>query len=115
MKRSILITVICLVASQAWAVECQKSPGKGGHWTWRSIDHRKCWYAGHRHLARAQLHWPRSIEPKKIPAPPARVDSSSNMVANSTPSIWESCAPPLAPSVGPPVEPFADRWNDNEY
>ena len=54
-------------------------------------------------------------------APPVRADSptlSTDAMAQEDPKakdIWECCGLPPAPSAPSPVEPFADRWNENEY
>jgi hypothetical protein len=29
-----------------------------GHWSWRVIDERKCWYEGQPMLSRSSLEWP---------------------------------------------------------
>ena len=39
--------------------ECRASPSKAqGHWSWRLIDGRKCWYAGKTMIAKSLLQWP---------------------------------------------------------
>jgi hypothetical protein len=39
--------------------ECRASPSKAqGHWSWRLIDGRKCWYAGKTVISKSLLKWP---------------------------------------------------------
>src|SRR5512133_2829681 len=39
--------------------ECVASPSKAqGHWSWRLIDGRKCWYAGKTVISKSMLRWP---------------------------------------------------------
>ena len=55
--------------------ECSASPSKTqGHWSWRQIDGRKCWYAGKTMISKSQLQWPAktSVQAKADPKP-ARV------------------------------------------
>jgi len=38
--------------------ECVASPSKAqGHWSWRLIDGRKCWYAGKTVIPKSSLQW----------------------------------------------------------
>src|SRR5258705_10584476 len=39
--------------------ECSASPSNTqGHWSWRLIDGRKCWYAGKTVISKSLLRWP---------------------------------------------------------
>ena len=52
--------------------ECSASPSKAqGHWSWRLIDGRKCWYAGKTMVAKSLLQWPAkaSVQAKADTAP----------------------------------------------
>ena len=43
----------------ALSVTCQTSgPAGDGHWAWRLIDGRKCWYKGAAGMDKSLLHWP---------------------------------------------------------
>jgi hypothetical protein len=47
------------VPAPAKAVTCQTSgPAGDGHWAWRLIDGRKCWYKGAAGMDKSLLHWP---------------------------------------------------------
>src|SRR2546429_9950642 len=38
--------------------DCVASPSKAqGHWSWRLIDGRKCWYAGKTVIPKSSLQW----------------------------------------------------------
>ena len=51
------------VVTSAQAVTCQTSgPAGDGHWAWRLIDGRKCWYKGAAGINKSLLHWP-PLEP----------------------------------------------------
>ena len=56
--------------------ECRASPSKTqGHWSWRLIDGRKCWYAGKTVISKSALRWP-AAEPAQARvkvAPPVSV------------------------------------------
>ena len=54
--------------------ECSASPSKTqGHWSWRQIDGRKCWYAGKTMISKSLLQWPAKVsvqakaDPKPVP------------------------------------------------
>jgi hypothetical protein len=61
MKR-MLIAGASLLASVtvAQAIECavELPASRSGHWSWRMIDGRKCWYQGRSTLPKSELHWP---------------------------------------------------------
>jgi hypothetical protein len=42
-----------------------------GHWSWRLIDGRKCWYAGKTMISKSLLQWPAktSMQAKADPKP----------------------------------------------
>ncbi len=54
---------IAMIAVAMWpmatqAIECQSSMGNAGHWMWRQIDNKKCWYLGNKLVAKSELYWP---------------------------------------------------------
>jgi hypothetical protein len=55
--------------------ECRASPSKAqGHWSWRLIDGRKCWYAGKTVISKSMLRWPAAAPAlAKANAAPVRV------------------------------------------
>jgi len=59
-------------APAAQARECSaRVPTKAqGHWSWRLIDGRKCWYAGKTVIPKSALRWP-ATTPAQAKAPAA--------------------------------------------
>ena len=56
---SLVPTVVPTAQAKASVKECSASPGKTqGHWSWRLIDGRKCWYAGKAVISKSLLRWP---------------------------------------------------------
>src|SRR6476469_2586021 len=54
--------------AKAQIKECRASPLKAqGHWSWRLIDGRKCWYAGKTVIPKSALRWP-AAEPSQAKA-----------------------------------------------
>jgi hypothetical protein len=47
-----------MAEAKAQIRQCSVSPSKTqGHWSWRLIDGRKCWYAGKTVIAKSSLRW----------------------------------------------------------
>ena len=59
--------------ANAKSVQCSvvRQSTAHGHWSWRLIDGRKCWYAGKTMIAKSQLQWPAkaSMQAKADPKP----------------------------------------------
>jgi len=74
---SALIPIGMLTAqAKAQVKECRASPSKvQGHWSWRLIDGRKCWYAGKTVISKSLLKWP-AAAPAQAKAPAAPVSVS---------------------------------------
>jgi hypothetical protein len=74
---SALVPIGLLTAqAKAQIKECVASPSKvQGHWSWRLIDGRKCWYAGKTVISKSLLKWPAaaSTQAKAAAAPPVSV------------------------------------------
>jgi hypothetical protein len=71
---SALVPIGMLTAqAKAQIKECRASPSKTqGHWSWRLIDGRKCWYAGKTVISKSMLRWPA--------AAPAQAKANANAV-----------------------------------
>jgi hypothetical protein len=68
-KTIMWLAVLFVSSTSAHAVTiCQsgKTEGGSGHWYWREIDNRKCWYQGTRYLPKNELIWSKA-EPRAIP------------------------------------------------
>lgn len=89
------------VAPAEQARECRvAAPAQGGHWSWRLIDGRKCWYSGNAQISKALLRWPA--------AAPARAVS----IAAPAPVATEKRSDPMNAQAQMPEEAdsFESRW-----
>lgn len=60
--------------AKAQIKECVASPSKvQGHWSWRLIDGRKCWYAGKTVISKSLLKWPAAAPAQAKVTPPVSV------------------------------------------
>jgi len=64
MLRSVIAAGILLVplfTTASSAIECKPELPvvRTGHWSWRIIDGRQCWYQGAAGMDKASLQWPR--------------------------------------------------------
>jgi hypothetical protein len=89
-------------ASSAYAIECSADlPAvRNGHWTYRIVDGRKCWYAGRTMLPRSSLRWanPSLINAQATMPPIDRADFID-------PEDGTCCWPPVSNS-----DSFELRW-----
>jgi hypothetical protein len=82
---------IGMLAAQAKAQikQCVASPSKTqGHWSWRLIDGRKCWYAGKTMISKSLLQWPAAAPAQaKAVAKAVAVPAQAKAVAVPPPVI----------------------------
>ncbi len=86
---SLVPTVVPTAQANAPIRECSASPGKTqGHWSWRLIDGRKCWYAGKMVIAKASLRWPAAApaQAKAAQEKAADVKAADVKAGNLTPA-----------------------------
>jgi hypothetical protein len=116
--------------SYAQAIECaaEVPAVKGGHWYYRLIDGRKCWYQGKPMMPKSSLYWPKSsdtdadddpsdrqaarpvaaqpnaaaAEPAVKPTTDGRSIAAPTMAAESAPAAWPA---PAANGIS-----FESRW-----
>lgn len=88
MKLAIALTLLLAIGAAEAQTACRERPGvrdprikSGGHWSWRTIDGRTCWYAGQPGKPKHQLAWPRPELPPPIEARP-------HEDADERPSDW---------------------------
>ena len=63
---SVAVLAYVLMPTAAGALECRERPGdRASYWSYRIVDGERCWYRGHRRIAKSRLHWP--AEPKAKP------------------------------------------------
>jgi hypothetical protein len=57
--------ILLLGTQTAQAKQCSASipPNPQGHWSYRFIDGRKCWYQGENNLSKSLLQWPEQTSP----------------------------------------------------
>ena len=70
---AVLVPIGMLTAqAKAQMKQCIASPSKTqGHWSWRLIDGRKCWYAGKTVISKSLLRWaPAAPAQAKVKATP---------------------------------------------
>ena len=64
----LIVGLLVLPASSVQAIECRAElpAHRNGHWSYRIIDGRKCWYQGKAMISKSLLHWRASdIAPNK--------------------------------------------------
>ena len=77
MKRVLILGATLFAAfplmpvTSAHAVEClaQAGSARGGYWSYRLVDGRKCWYEGKRKLSKTELHWGNEAAPAQAATP----------------------------------------------
>src|SRR5215467_4334410 len=97
MRPIFIIAGLLISAGTADAIECQSSapPSNKGHWAWRLIDNKKCWYAGEPGMDKSKLHWApgadrapsadRALSADRVPEPAQRVAPEMLQSAESEP------------------------------
>lgn len=103
-----VMAAVVWVTSEAAAIECAAEPlasGKG-HWSWRMIDGRKCWYPGRPGMSKDKLHWPAQTVAQRGGHDPA--DARAAAAAADTPSAAVQPAPDEAQPER--VLTFRERW-----
>jgi hypothetical protein len=103
MKRSLILGAALFASvSSAEAIECASElPAvRSGHWSYRIIDGRRCWYKGANSLPKSLLHWRgRSLSNAQAKMP---VSAGPDFV---DPEDGSCCWPPLGNADG-----FESRW-----
>jgi hypothetical protein len=93
-----IFTILLLTTVSAAATDCKVEPPSRPPepWAWRTIDGKRCWYAGARGRSKALLRWP-----KVVPAADVK-----------------AAEPAPEPEIVQPVQPgydyFRDRWQPIE-
>jgi hypothetical protein len=52
------IGALAIIGTAQAKQQCWAEAAKGGYWSWRMIDGRKCWYEGKPMLSKSLLEWP---------------------------------------------------------
>ena len=57
-----VLAALFWVTSEAAAIDCAaEAPSGKGHWSWRMIDGKKCWYPGRPGISKDKLRWPGTV------------------------------------------------------
>jgi hypothetical protein len=103
MKRSLILSAALFASvSSAQAIECSSElPAvRSGHWSYRIVEGRTCWYKGRNSLPKSLLHWPdQSLSDAQARMP---VTDGPHFV---DPEDGSCCWPPLSKDDG-----FEARW-----
>jgi hypothetical protein len=102
--------IIFVCINNALAIECQTSAqGGDGHWAWRLIEGRKCWYKGAGGMDKSLLHWPApesgADKPEDTPDTPGVERTQAMPKEQPIPSEILQMLP-----IMPPQATFEDRW-----
>jgi len=123
---SLVPTVVPPAQANAPIRECSASPGKTqGHWSWRLIDGRKCWYAGKMVIAKASLRWAAAMpaQAKVAQEKAADVKAADVKAGNLTPAdVKAAQAKPSSTTVsvatekrGNPMDAQARMLDDESF
>jgi hypothetical protein len=106
--RLLLFGVVLLIGVQTAQAKQQCSAAlpadPQGHWSYRFIDGRKCWYPGENNLSKSLLEWPSALSP--FSDTQARFDEEMPPVKQT---ISTSSEKPQNQS-GPDPDSFEARW-----
>ena len=100
--------VLLLGMETAQAIQCSAAipPNPQGHWSYRLIDGRKCWYEGDNNFPKSLLRWPEQTSPlsafgKAVPSPGEE---------RPLPPPTQTVSPPAEPNNQSDVESFDAKW-----
>jgi hypothetical protein len=76
---ALLPSTTLVTPSNAETIACaaEVPAGGKGHWYYRLIDGRKCWYQGKPMMPKTSLHWPDSSTAEAEPVPPDNPTAAS--------------------------------------
>ena len=112
MRKLLIISSFMLASSSnVQALECHRELPKyrQGHWAYRNIDGRTCWYEGKSMLSKSLLHWRADALARK-PAPEAEPMTSITAKLSDDPDPDSCCWPALDI-----VESFESRWQGLQF
>lgn len=116
---------VSIAGAESIACASDVPAARGGHWHYRIIDGRKCWYQGKPMMPKTSLHWPTSSGSEAKVAEPATEDRGVNAVAKPATDGRNLSAPakpstdgrnvsaPTAPAAWP--APVIDASDDHSF
>jgi len=104
MKRLLILSAVCAAAGMyglsevhARPIACAAQAPKPlkGHWYYRIIDGRKCWYEGKANIPKSSLHWPGTAQKSSDTSEPpleasARKPATDGRKAIGSATTWAS-------------------------
>jgi hypothetical protein len=96
---AVLMLLVGMQTAEAKQCSAEMPSNPQGHWSYRMIDGRKCWYEGENNFPKSLLQWPEQT-------------SALSAFGKSEPGPKEEILPPVAQPVSPSVE--ADNQLDPE-
>jgi len=105
-----VVVLIGMQTAQA-KIECSAAlpAHPQGHWSYRLIDGRKCWYQGETNLSKSLLEWPQPSALATFSETQARLDDEMPPV---TQTINKSSEKPQNQTG--PADSFEARWRGSE-
>jgi hypothetical protein len=99
--------------SRAQTIECASEviAGRSGHWSYRLIDGRKCWYQGKPMMPKSSLYWPKSSDSE-----PEATTSEKQRAKPTTDGRNVAAQPTMAEPIAWPAPAandlsFESRWS----
>jgi len=92
MRIATVAACMCITCSAYAAVPCQSVKDGDGHWAWREIEGRRCWYRGSPGKPKTQLFWQAAVKsasasPSASAPQPKAPASSPVLYLQVTPTI----------------------------
>jgi hypothetical protein len=117
---AMISAVFISASSPATATECQAYKGSDrAYWSWREIDHRRCWYRGPRGLNKRALYWSATAT---VAAEPVRARSRAPRSGETSPAREVESNPPGEPDAASPsrttpdvARALASRWPEADW
>src|SRR6266508_1466488 len=119
MSRVGIVMIAVFLSSSAYAIDCQANlPQKRtGHWSYRIIDGRKCWYAGKAMISKSLLHWtaaqaqPASRDAEPVSRKEKSVSGEAQPASREAPPAQRELEPVSQELTGSiVVDQFEARW-----
>jgi hypothetical protein len=94
------------------AIECRAElpQSRSGHWSWRQIEGRKCWFPGRAGVDKAQLRWPTAeASPRAQPETRPPADEPPQSYPSPAKDLTVGGPPQAYPSATKELT-FEQRW-----
>ena len=116
---ALAVNSLPMAEAKAQTRQCNASPSKTqGHWSWRLIDGRKCWYAGKTVIAKSSLRWPAAApaQASGIAAKAAEAGTTETKASQVKRAPSQPVASPLGVAKrGDPMDAQARMLDDDSF